>query len=1141
MAALQSVHELVERDVLTSAQAVFAYDSTPTAPFGESLAHAANEHGSARVFQMQVRAGAGASLVGFVESGAYTSKGAASNAGTKPVAILGSSAAFLALVPSLLSLPEPTKRSALNIHVSAQTSSLAVDESGEPTLTQVSDLAAVLEGAKQLTEGGWNGAVVFSEAAEDAAHVATGVAKGVAAAGFDLVGVFDGLTAGRQLAPLAATPAVKAAKSLESTLEAALPYFSYSGSSSATKVLVLPASAYSAAAKAAIAASGVTDVGVLSVRVLAPWSADELFKAVPKSAKSLHAFVEEGEAAGPLFDEVLSSVLSAGSSLKVRALAVSGASAPTVEDWAARVAKLGGAGAAPAQLKALLPAQAKLAVFWDVDASSGKTETVPQQLARTFAAADTGVSAKLEVKFDNFRQGGLQQAALLLENAANVAKDVTVSSIVETSAPSLLFIGALQSVFKAYAPFSPATVSKDTRIVVAGNWTQDDFATKLPYAQRKALVELADGGKGHVFAIDADKVAKAQGVAASAVAEVVFWTLYLPATISAKELVTLLAQTPTFADWKAAKLVEVNGAVRNALTKVDVVASWADEPVDDEGNKVEQPAALPTQLVATAAGPNPDRTFSDPVATIAGGNQHKAWHHAAQRFLFPEAFALEGAFEDKLRPDLPERNFLITVTENRRLTPDTYDRNVFHIEFSTEGTGLKYAIGEALGIHGWNDAGEVEQFLEWYGLAPEAVISVPSREDPSRVEQRTVFQVFQQNLDIFGKPGKSFYETLSRYATDKNEERALRFIACPDGHSTFKKLSEMDTVTYADLMRQFPSARPPVEDLVREIEEIKPRHYSIASSQNFVGDSVHLLIVTVEWQTPKGASLSLSLLPSLLLPSLLLLLLLELSSLTRCTSSSCRLASLRPVHALPRRPQAGRQGHGVGQAFGHEGALWALPLSHTLSISLVHSLTLSPRTRSQLPPRDEQPVVMAGLGTGAAPFRAFIQERAWQRAQGKEVGPMLYYFGSRHRAQEYLYGEELEAYFQEGVVSHLGLAFSRDSDKKVYIQHKMNEDAELLAKMLDDGAFYLCGPTVRPSSPPSPRSTLPPSRSSRSLTFLPLYLSLPSLILTSAIIVMPVANSLARAVDSGPSPTSTRRSSRPSPRSACPPTRPPST
>lgn len=57
--------------------------------------------------------------------------------------------------------------------------------------------------------------------------------------------------------------------------------------------------------------------------------------------------------------------------------------------------------------------------------------------------------------------------------------------------------------------------------------------------------------------------------------------------------------------------------------------------------------------------------------------------------------------------------------------------------------------------------------------------------------------------------------------------------------------------------------------------------------------------------------------------------------------------------------------------------------------------------------------------------------------------------------------EELEAYFQEGVVSHLGLAFSRDTDKKVYIQHKINEDGELLAKLLEDdnGLFTLCGPT----------------------------------------------------------------------------------
>jgi sulfite reductase (NADPH) flavoprotein alpha-component len=102
----------------------------------------------------------------------------------------------------------------------------------------------------------------------------------------------------------------------------------------------------------------------------------------------------------------------------------------------------------------------------------------------------------------------------------------------------------------------------------------------------------------------------------------------------------------------------------------------------------------------------------------------------------------------------------------------------------------------------------------------------------------------------------------------------------------------------------------------------------------------------------------------------------------------------------------------------------------------------------------------------AAPFRAFIQHRALVKAQGKPVGPLIYYFGSRHRSEEYLYGEEIEAYIQDGIVTHAGLAFSRDGKDKVYIQHKMLQDGEMLALMLGKngtaphkGVFYLCGPT----------------------------------------------------------------------------------
>lgn len=94
-----------------------------------------------------------------------------------------------------------------------------------------------------------------------------------------------------------------------------------------------------------------------------------------------------------------------------------------------------------------------------------------------------------------------------------------------------------------------------------------------------------------------------------------------------------------------------------------------------------------------------------------------------------------------------------------------------------------------------------------------------------------------------------------------------------------------------------------------------------------------------------------------------------------------------------------------------------------------------------------------------------MQHRAYLASRGIAVGPMLYYFGSRHRREEYLYGEEIEAYLQTGILTHAGLAFSRDGKGKVYIQHKMNEDGKMLATMIGGGeagkkgVFYLCGPT----------------------------------------------------------------------------------
>ena len=131
-----------------------------------------------------------------------------------------------------------------------------------------------------------------------------------------------------------------------------------------------------------------------------------------------------------------------------------------------------------------------------------------------------------------------------------------------------------------------------------------------------------------------------------------------------------------------------------------------------------------------------------------------------------------------------------------------------------------------------------------------------------------------------------------------------------------------------------------------------------------------------------------------------------------------------------------------------------LPVGASVTVSVKPSVM-------KLPPKTTQPIIMAGLGTGLAPFRAFVQERAWQRQQGHEIGDVFLYMGSRHQREEYLYGEEWEAYQAAGVITLIGRAFSRDQPQKIYIQDRMRQTLSDIRKayLRDEGAFYLCGPT----------------------------------------------------------------------------------
>eukprot|EP00924_Labyrinthula_sp_SR-Ha-C_P013651 augustus_masked-scaffold_5-processed-gene-9.45-mRNA-1 protein AED:0.31 eAED:0.32 QI:0/-1/0/1/-1/1/1/0/1089 len=373
-------------------------------------------------------------------------------------------------------------------------------------------------------------------------------------------------------------------------------------------------------------------------------------------------------------------------------------------------------------------------------------------------------------------------------------------------------------------------------------------------------------------------------------------------------------------------------------------------------------------------------------------------YELAWSFLFPAI--LES--KETLRPDEHEVA-TATVTKFERLTPSEYSRNIFHIEFDISGTGITYEIGDALGVFGLNEEEEVDAFIKDYKLDPDEIVKLPLKK--GGFEYMTFRKACIQRLDLFGKVQKKFYIQLAQFAL-KNESFAL------GSKARYDHLKLMHTGT-------------------DDAEQFKLGGY----------ETVTYAELLLQYQTCRMSSSD-------------ILRLVPMIKARHYSISSSMKMNPRSVHllvvAVDWVTPLGKAGYGQCTRY-----LKNLRPGDRVTVDIQKSVL-------RLPPKPEQPIVMAGLGTGMAPFRAFIQQRYWQLQRGFKVGPIVLYFGARHKAQEWLYGNELEEYEKLGLVK-LGLAWSRDQEHKVYIQHKIKEDADEgnLSKWLKEekGYFYLCGPT----------------------------------------------------------------------------------
>jgi len=356
---------------------------------------------------------------------------------------------------------------------------------------------------------------------------------------------------------------------------------------------------------------------------------------------------------------------------------------------------------------------------------------------------------------------------------------------------------------------------------------------------------------------------------------------------------------------------------------------------------------------------------------------------------------------------VPPGTQLLTITENTRMTPSEYERDIRHFSLSSEGLDFPFDLGDAVAIYPENLPEDVEEALKFLELEGDKVLTVLCKSDNVSERHRrafdqrvTVRQILTTVLDIFGRPTKSFCTDLARFAS-LADAKALKRLVTAQGAEDWASLVD-SCPSFFDIMKKFPSAKLPLEQLLSILPLIKPRIYSIASDANYAPGKVDFTVVINQWKAKATG---------------------ELKTGT-CTKFIQRAA--------------------VGTK---------IPCSVICGTF-------------QFPEDDTTPMVMVGLGTGIAPIRSFMQDKLYKKQKGIKTGPMVVFYGCRREREELLYKEEWEMYKREGVLTELVGAFQFDKPhypgKQIFVSDKMAEKPHLISENLlsKGGYFFMCGPAV---------------------------------------------------------------------------------
>jgi sulfite reductase (NADPH) flavoprotein alpha-component len=319
---------------------------------------------------------------------------------------------------------------------------------------------------------------------------------------------------------------------------------------------------------------------------------------------------------------------------------------------------------------------------------------------------------------------------------------------------------------------------------------------------------------------------------------------------------------------------------------------------------------------------------------------------------------------------------------NRRLSGPESEKDTRHFELDLTGWGLRFEVGDSVGVYPTNDPDLVDEIIRALG-------GTGSEPVPRLKGEPTTFREALLRDYSITQPTPKFLKAIAQRA---DAAPTLTYLLAPDRRQDLQTyLWGMEVI---DFLIEHPSVRFAPEEFVGLLTKLQPRLYSVASSLMAFPDQVHLIVDVVRYESH------------------------------------------------------GRLRKGVASSFLAERA-------DQVPVPVFPSIA----KHFHLPENPDTPIIMIGPGTGVAPFRAYLQERKALGARGKN----WLFFGAQHERCDFAYQEDFEAFTKDGILTRLDCAWSRDQAQKVYVQHKMMENAAEIWKWIDaEGAhFFVCGDARR--------------------------------------------------------------------------------